>query len=219
MSASHRISAEITGFAPLDSGSCSDVHLNEEDAVPNCDFYAASGDFEPILQFVFESMDCRVFEANSRADHDLREFSSWEELVGSTDLELGNCALCFLMLWPVKASSQIRIRRIELDPATRSGKYRHTLEGWGLISLRLGGMTEMKLHPSHTNHNSEKRARKWADVYKDRMGDPSDWNWDMVTRTSAKLNRRIHSLATAKINSRPVLAAAKEALDAGARAM
>jgi hypothetical protein len=191
--------------------------------VPNCDFYAAPGDFEPILRFVFEGMGCKVFEAYSRFDRDLREFSCWEELVESTELKLGDCShrkpSCFLALWPLKASDQVRVRRIELNPAAGLGKHRYELEGWGLIYLRFGGIAEMELHPSNTNHNSEKRARKWADTHKDTLGDPSAWNWDIVTRTSAKLNRRIHSLATAKIRSRPVLPAAKDALDSGVRAM
>ena len=191
--------------------------------MPNCDFYAVPSDFEPILRFIFEAMDCRVFEAYSRFDHDLREFSRLEEFVDSTHSKLGDCSndklSSSLMLWPFKASDQVRIRRIELSPAARLGKHRHAVEGWGLISLQLGGLAETELHPSHTNHNSENRAKKWADTYKDTMGDPSAWNWDIVTRTSAKLNRHIRSLATAKIGSRPVLPAAKEALDAGARAM
>jgi hypothetical protein len=195
----------------------------EEIAVPNCDFYAAPGDFEPILRFIFEDMDCRVFEAYSRFDHDLREFSRLEEIVDNTHSRLedrSNSKLSFsLMLWPFQASNQVRIRRIELNPAARLGKYRHTVEGWGLISLQLRGLAEAELHPSHTNHNSENRAKKWAGTYKDTMGDPSAWNWDIVTGTSAKLNRHIRSLATAKIGSRPVLPAAKKALDAGARAM
>lgn len=191
--------------------------------MPNCDFYAARGDFEPILRFVFERMDCRVFETYSPFDHELREFSCLEELADNADSKLGNCSnnkpSFFLMLWPIKASDQVRIRRIELDPVARLGKHRHTVEGWGLISLQLGGLAEAKLHPSHTTHNSENRAKKWADSYENTMGDPSAWNWEVVTRTSAKLNRHIRSLAIAKIGSRPVLPEAKEALDAGARAM
>jgi hypothetical protein len=195
----------------------------EERAVPNCDFYAAPSDFEPVLRFIFEDMECRVFEAYSRLDHDLREFSCFEELLDRADPKPGDCSnsklSCFLMLWPLRASMHVRVRRIELDPATRLGKYWHALEGWGLISLQLGGLAKGELHPSHTNHNSESRATKWADTYKETMGDPSAWNWHVVTGTSAKLNRHIRSLATAKLGSRSVLPAAKEALDAGARAM
>jgi hypothetical protein len=199
------------------------VCLEEDRALPNCDFYAAPGDFEPILQFLFEDLQCRVFEAFSRFDRDLREFSCMDELVESTELKLGDCAnsrlSCHLALWPVEASDQVRIRRIELNPAARLGTHRYSVEGWGLISLQLGGLGKIELHPSHTNHNSENRARKWAHTYEYLLGHPSAWNWDVVTRTSAKLNRRIRSLAAAKIGSRPVLPAAKEALDTGVRPM
>jgi len=191
--------------------------------LPNCDFYAAPGDFELILQFLFEELQCRVFEAYSRFDRDLREFSCLDELVESTETKLGDCSnsrlSCYLALWPVEASDQVRIRRIELNPTAGLGTHRYSVEGWGLIFLQLGGLGKMEVHPSNTNHNSEKRARKWAETYEDLLGQPSAWNWDVVTRTSAKLNRRIRSLAAAKIGSRPVLPAAKEALDAGARPM
>jgi hypothetical protein len=192
----------------------------EQDAtLPNCDFYAASGDFEPILQFVFDDLHCRVLEAYSDFDKDLREFSSLNEIVKATHPgDWGNSALsCFLVLWPVEASDQVRIRRFKLDPSVGSGTHRHVAEGWGLISLQLGGLRKMELYPSRTNHNTEKRARNWADTFEHSMGDPTSWNWNVVTRTSDKLNRRIRSLAVAKSGSRVVLPAAKRAFDAGAR--
>lgn len=191
--------------------------------MPNCDFYAAPGDFEPILQFVFEDLQCRVLEAYSGFDRNLREFSCLDELVEGSESKLGDCSngklSCFLMLWPVEASDQVRIRRMELNPAAGLGTHRYTVEGWGLISLQLGGLGKTGLHPSHTNHNSENRARKWADTYKALMGTPSAWNWDVVTRTSAKLNYRIRSLAVSKTRNRPVLPAAKNALNAGVHPM
>ena len=149
--------------------------LDEQDTtLPNCDFYAASGDFEPILQFIFADLHCRVLEAYSGFDKNLREFSCLDELVKGTNLgDCSNGALsCFLMLWPVEASDQVRIRRIELDPSSGLGVHRSVVEGWGLISLQLGGLNRMGLHPSHTNHNTEKRATKWADTYEHSMGDP-----------------------------------------------
>ena len=189
--------------------------------MPYCDFYAASGDFEPMLQFIFDDLHCRVLEAYSGFDKDLREFSSFDELVKSNNL--GNCSngalSCFLMLWPVEASDQVRIRRIKLNPSSGLGTHRHVAEGWGLISLQLGGLQKMGLHPSHTNHNTEKRAMKWSDTPEHSMGDPMAWNWNVVTRTSNKLNRRIRSLAVAKVGSRSVLPAAKKAFEVGALAL
>ena len=188
--------------------------------MPNCDFYAVSGDFEPILQFIFDDLHCRVLEAYSSFDKNLREFSSLEELAKGTNVgDCSNGALsCFLVLWPVEASNQVRIRRIKLDPSSGLGSHRHVAEGWGLISLQLGGVGKMGLHPSRTNHNTQKRATKWADTQHS-MGDPMAWNWNVVTRTSNKLNRRIRSLSVAKVGSRSVLQAAKKAFDLGARAL
>jgi hypothetical protein len=119
------------------------------------------------------------------------------------------------MLWPAKASNNARVRRIDLDPASKLGTHRHTIEGWGLISLRLGGISTKGLHPSYTNHNSEGRAIKWSGTYPD-WGPPSEWDWDLVTRTSSKLNARIRTLACTKIDGRFVLPAAKQAVESGA---
>jgi hypothetical protein len=189
----------------------------QEKTLPNCDFYAAAGDFEPILQFIFSDLHCRVLEAYSGCDQDLREFSCLDELVKGTNLGEGSLS-CFLVLWPVEASDQVRIRRIKLDPSSGLGTHTHVTEGWGLISLQLGGLNKQGLHHSHTNHNTEKRATKWADT-QHYMGDPLAWNWNVVTRTSDKLNRRIRSLAVAKVGSRSVLPGAKAAFDLGARAL
>jgi hypothetical protein len=207
------------GAKPRQLGRLSNEERSE--AMPNCDFYAAPGDYEPILQFIFDSLDCRVLEAYSGFDCDLKEFFSVDEL--SRKIKLGDCSskapARHLVLWPIAASDNVRIQRIDLDPAGKLGAYRYTAEGWGLISLQLGGISPKGLHPSRTNHNTEKRALKWTDVLEDTFGAPSAWDWRIVTRTSNKLNRRIRSLAIASIGSRAVLPEAKKALDAGTPAL
>lgn len=189
--------------------------------MPNCEFYGAPGDFEPILQFIFDELGCRVIEAYSDFDCELREFSSVEDLTKSA--VIGDCSKgwpsCYVVLWPVEASDQVRVRRIELSPASGLGTFRYCAEGWGLILLQLGGIGSRGLHPSRTTHNSEKRARRWAAIYRDQMGDPSAWDWKLVDRTSGQLNRHIRSLACGKIGSRLVLPAAQKAIDAGARVL
>ena len=116
----------------------------EESAVPNCDFYAAPSDFEPVLRFIFEDMECRSskhIHGSTATLGNSRFEDYWTE-----PTEAGDCSnsklSCFLMLWPLRASMHVRVRRIELDPATRLGKYRHAVEGWGLISLQLGGLAK-----------------------------------------------------------------------------
>lgn len=100
--------------------------------MPNCQFYGAPGDFEPILQFILDALRCRVFEAYSRFDCDLREFSSVKEVAKA--VPLGECSKgglsCYLMLWPTDASDRVRIRRIELSPAAKLGTFRYCIEGW-----------------------------------------------------------------------------------------
>ena len=183
--------------------------------MPSCTFYAALDDFKPVLQFVFGNLSCRVLEAYSDIDTDLKEFFSADD----AESACGPGPLFHhLMLWPIEASDEVRMRRIELYPEVGLGRYRCYAEGWGLISLALYGVGSKGLCPSYTGDNSEKRARIWVDTYPE-MGDPSLWDWSVVTRASAKLNRRIHSLATIKLGSRPVLPGAKKLIDEGIQAL
>ena len=48
--------------------------------MPNLDFYAASEDYDPILDFVFSAKKFRVFESYSRPDHELVELKSVERM-------------------------------------------------------------------------------------------------------------------------------------------
>ena len=47
-------------------------------AMPQCYFYATESDFEPVLRFVFDELNCRVFETYSKPEKELREFISFE---------------------------------------------------------------------------------------------------------------------------------------------
>ena len=136
--------------------------------MPNCDFYAVEQDFEPVLKFVFDDLECRVFESFSAYDSELVEFTGfdqiWKRGIGSC---AGNTASTYLQLWPVNASDNVAISRITLDPvATKGATFRYAVEGWGLIQLHLGGVSESGIIVSHTNHNSEKRAQNWSSVYR-----------------------------------------------------
>ncbi|GAA0908895.1 hypothetical protein [Virgisporangium aurantiacum] len=96
-------------------------------------------------------------------------------------------------------------RRIDFLPGvSERGTFRYTCEGWGLIQLQYGGRYRDELRWSHTNHNSEKRARAWAASIP-RLGDPAEWNWPAVTSASAKLNRKVRGMAVSKISSHSVL--------------
>ena len=191
--------------------------------MPNCDFYACGDDFELVLGFVFDQLDCRVFEAYSSFEKELREFHSPSDLIERTGKGNSSNRLRSdsLVLWPVEASDEVRIRRIDLDPdrCKNLGAYRYTIEGWGLINLRLGEVGSDGIHPSHTNHNSAKRAEVWADAAGKRLGPPNAWKWEIVTRMSAKLNRHIRSHGTAKLGSQTILPVAKTLIDSGTAAL
>lgn len=109
--------------------------------MPNCNFYAIDNDFVEILNFIFDEMECRVFESYSEYEKDLVEFSSAQEVVEHYQLtEFSNTPKrsAILMLWPVKASENVKINRIELNPKKCQGAtHRYRVDGWGLISLEL----------------------------------------------------------------------------------
>lgn len=43
--------------------------------MPNCDFHAADDDFDKIPQFVFDELNCRVFETYSKPSHNKSEMT------------------------------------------------------------------------------------------------------------------------------------------------
>ncbi len=184
----------------------------------NCDFYAVGNDLVNILEFTFTNLDCRVFELSSGFDEQLCEFKSLEELKEKYDI--GKCinrtSSVNLQLWPVKASNSVVIDKIDLNPKKCNGaKFRYQITGWGLIQLYIGGISKLGIVHSHTNHNSEKRAKKLASINPELTGTPSDWDWKEVSRVSNKLNRYITKCSVSKINSRPVLQEAATKIKGG----
>ena len=186
--------------------------------MPNIDFYAAGEDFTAVLTYVFERSGCRVFESYSPFGAELAEFKSIADI--SSRYEIGDCRgsahSVLLQLVTPSASNDFAIRRIALDPSRCEGHtFRHAIEGWGLIQLYLGGRGPDGLIASHSNHNSEARAMRWADTHQS-LGSPQRWNWQEITTVSSALNRHVLTkLAQYKLGSRPVLPAAGALLASG----
>jgi len=186
--------------------------------MPNLDFYAVAADFDAVLEYVFAKSECRVFESYSAFDSELIEFSSADML--KEKFRIGQCTSdtpsTLLQLVVPGASTFYRIRRIDLLPEKcRGHTFRYTIEGWGLIQLYLGGIGPRGVVASHTNHNSEARARAWQATCPE-MESTGAWDWTQVTAVSSAFNRYIRNkLAVNKLGSRPVLPAAQEAFDAG----
>jgi hypothetical protein len=186
--------------------------------MPNIDFYAAGADFFPVLTYLFEQSACRVFESYSPLGEEIAEFKSIDDL--SARYPIGVCRgsgpSVLLQLVPPSASHQFSIRRISLQPELCDGNtFRYAVEGWGLINLHLGGIGPQGLVNSHSNHNTEARARKWLETHRE-LGPIELWNWQEITAVSSALNRFIRiKLATYKLGSRPVLPEAAAAFAAG----
>ena len=186
----------------------------------NCDFYAARDDMLSVLEFICADGDFRIFEHSSEFGQELREFTSPQEIADTFDL--GTCPgkhrfSALLSLYVPIASDAFNVRKIDLNPDSCDGHtFRYEPNGWGLIQLYFGGVSERGLHHSHTNHNSEKRAKKWETTYADELGSVDAWDWKTLSKVSGRLRYHIRNrLAVEKHGSRPVLPSAKTMVDAG----
>lgn len=179
--------------------------------MPNCDFFACGDDHRVILEYLFDSLSCRVFELYSAFDSELAEFTTLNELKRHYDIQdwtTHKHGSLHLQIYADNALGPVNFRRIDLNPAKCDGAtFRYSTEGWGLIQLYLESPRGDSLANSHTNHNSEARANKWASV-DDRLDSPDSWDWKSVTSFSQKLNRFIRKQAIAKKHTRVVLPSA-----------
>ena len=177
--------------------------------MPNCDFYVVGDDTRSVLDFVFSQRGWALYELSSRPDSPLRKFDSTEAVTAvfdlpNTDVRFHLCAQ--------EMGGRVREKRIVFKPGAVPGaSFRFDSQGWGLVQLYFVAPRDGKLKASHTNHNSELRARRWEPTYADEPDRVDDWDWKAVERTSARLNRFIRGVALSKVGSRPVLPMAHRA--------
>jgi hypothetical protein len=122
--------------------------------MPNVDFYAAKGDFHPVLDYVFSKSGCRVFEMDSPPGQPIAEFASIEMLEARYPIGIckGSAPSVLLQLVPPNSFGFCRIRRINLKPGVYGDHtFRYSFEGWGLIQLYLGGIAPHGAVESHTS--------------------------------------------------------------------
>lgn len=186
--------------------------------MPNCDFYGVDSDLELILDYVFASDLFRVYESYSPLGQELVEFATLAEVKQRYPLGvcIGSAPSVLLMLYPKFAGGCVTTRKISLNPEACDGHtFRYCVEGWGLISLQLGGRGPSGIVHSHTNHNSETRANKWLSTYPEH-GSPDSWNWKEISSCSNKLASHIkRKLAVGKFGSRAVLPSALALMEQG----
>lgn len=178
----------------------------------NVDFFAAAGDQEAVLHFLFDSTDVRVFESYSEPEKELREFRSVAEVqsvfqLGEDPKGQGNVIL--LMLWSPSAMAELLIERFALDPAKCQGHtFRHKIGGGALMQLYFGGVAGTVVTKSHFGHQSQTRAENW--------GSNSGIDWLGLKRVSNQIVYHLRSrLAAGKARGRLVLPEAMRLAGAG----
>lgn len=185
--------------------------------MPNCDFYALASDLAEVLDFVFAQPGWSLVELASRHDQPLRTFHATSEVLHGFPSFMDLSIPEHFHLYSEAMGGQVMSRRITFTPGAVPGAtFRYDSHGWGLIQLYFGKLRDGRLSNCHTNHFSERGARKWEPTYADGPERVDAWNWREVSRTSGALNRFIRRTATGKLHSRPVLRAAWEAQAKGA---
>lgn len=171
--------------------------------MPNCDFYAIEDDALNVIDFIFSNTPCQVFELYSEPGEAIRQFASSGDIADAYE-STQNTVLRLSLYAPTMLGS-FSFHRLELErPHHRAGTHRFRAHGWGAIQLYFSKVTDKGLAPSHTNHNSERRASAWAEKVAD-LGSPESWDWREVVRISRQINRYIAINGASKIGSRPIL--------------
>src|SRR5579864_2151775 len=172
--------------------------------MPHLAFFATLDDLIPVIHFVLGA--CQVFESFSTPDSPLQQFTSTLEVRHALDKR--GVAHLGLMLYAPSMNGQFSIERFELRPGAIPGKsWREQISGWGMIQIELFNVQAGKLRPSFTNHNSENRARRWANTAP-YLPSVDAWDFREVARISRRINRYISGLAVRKDGSRPILPSA-----------
>ncbi|MGH7627778.1 MAG: hypothetical protein ACREOJ_20980 [Gemmatimonadaceae bacterium] len=188
--------------------------------MPSFAFYAAADDARAVLDHVFESTDCRVYEAYSEYDRPLREFASRsliEQAWPLGDDPHATGAAVFLQLWSPQTVGAPRIERIRLQSGAVHGRtHRYVIGGWGLLQLQFGGVAGRTLTASRLALNSKSRAARWQDTYLDKLGPIDAWDWSRLARVARALQSHLrHHLSVERLGTRPVLRAAAQLREAG----
>lgn len=187
--------------------------------MPNCDFYGVPADHELILNWLFSEQSCRIFELASDFEKPLREFQATAEVLSQFARmhRTGEpWSSVHLQVYVIGAGPEFVPRRVSLDPRFCDGAtFRYSADGWGLVQLYLHSVEKSgALRNSHTNHNSEKRAKAWEATYSE-LGRIDSWDFKRISSFSSRLNRYIRSLGAATIGSRVILPSALDGVENG----
>jgi hypothetical protein len=181
--------------------------------MPSVTFFATRVDLLDVVRFAGDDCGCRVMEAYSRFDSELREFASAHAL---EDLEeLGTSSELQLALWHPASGPAPRHRRVDLRPGAVPGRtHRYTVEGCSVLTLQCGGIRGDVLTASSLGWWTEAGARAKAAA---ELG-AADVNWPALTSLARRIRYHItRRLAHGSARGRPVLTSALELARRGAR--
>ncbi len=177
----------------------------------NCDFYATIEDHELILNQLFEENNCEIYELSSDFEKPLKQFSNTEEVLAEFSRSYPNgkkWPSVYLQIYVVDCGFKFTPNKVALSPEKCEGfKYRYNADNFGLIQLYLEAPTKKGLSNSHTNHNTRKRAERWARTPEEII-EIESCDFSKISQFSSKLNRFIIKNSVAKVSSRPVLSGA-----------
>lgn len=186
-------------------------------------FFACKTDLLNILQFILTETDLKIYEHHSEYEGKLREFSFVEEIVRVFNIGFDKNGTGFstnFILYSPSFQGKLVTEKITFDPKFQiqtGHSYRYKISGWGLINMGLGGIYQKIITPSYIGHNTEKRARKWEDIYSKDLGSVDAWDWKAMAKIFAKIQnyiRRMHVTVT-DIEGRFVLPEAYEKYQKG----
>jgi hypothetical protein len=178
-------------------------------------FYATRADLLDVLEFVFSKTDIRVFEAYSRVNQAVREFSSVEDLKVQ-DPAAASFGKLHLRLCSPSVTSGPTFRRYELN-AKIGGGYRFSVEDPSIIRVVEGGIRhdieQEPLDRSEIANWNEAGARQRS-LYTGADLDQIDWQ--ELVRLSRRLQRYIRGdLTAANLGAKPILRHAFEEMSQG----
>ena len=178
-------------------------------------FYATRTDLLEVLEFLFAETDVRVFEAYSRVNHEVREFSSIEDL-RTQDPAAASHGKLHLRFCSPSVTTGPTFRRFGLNPEVGGG-YRFSVEDASVIRIVEGGVrNDIEQEPlcwSEIANWNEAGARQRSSYS---AADLDQINWSELVRLSNRIQRFIRGrLAAATFGTRPILRHAFQEMAAG----
>lgn len=161
-------------------------------------FFACRQDKIDVLDYLLRETDLQIFDSYSPYGQEVRQFRTLDEISEAFDWEK---EIVTLKLWSPSFKGHYKFRKINLNPRSCNGyEFRYCIEGWGLIQISFGIISEKLLQSTVISHFTEKGAQRWETSGNDK-GPVSDWDWASVNSYSRKLKYHIHKKMAVRLQN------------------